>query len=150
VTSDLTPDLAPPSSSPASSVNGSGNELSMDPTPTSERKVTVIELLREEYDREISVSGPSSLHGSPVHCQRAASDTDIIRRLETSSAPTTGALASQRASEALFARPRSAAGGHRQHARLSSSSSYPELSRWVEQSEQAPKLVSAVGHSTVK
>ena len=44
-----------------------------------DRKVTVMELLREEYERDKSQSGPSSLHGSPVHCHRAASDTDIIR-----------------------------------------------------------------------
>ena len=115
--------------------------------PSSERKVTVIELLREEYERlqlEKSASGPPSVQASPVHCHRASSDTDIIRNLEHST------MAGQRASENLFTRPKTALGVHRERSRLSTSSSYPELSRWVEQSEQVPKLVSVVGHSTVK
>ncbi|XP_070194808.1 protein FAM135A-like [Littorina saxatilis] len=114
--------------------------------PLTDRKITVIELLREEYEqnqREKSASGPPSMQVSPVHCHRASSDTDIIRNFESSE------IAGQRASESLFGRPRTAQGLHRERARLSSSSSYPELSRWVEQSEQARKLVSAVGHSTV-
>lgn len=113
----------------------------------SERKITVIELLREEYERsqlEKSASGPPSMQASPVHCHRASSDTDIMRNLERSN------MAGQRASESLFSRPKTALGVPRERSRLSSSSSYPELSRWVEQSEQVPKLVSVVGHSTVK
>ena len=55
-----------------------------------------------------------------------------------------------RASDVLFSGNKTSLGAKKERARLSSSSSYPELSRWVEQSEQAPKLVSAVGYSTVK
>ena len=113
--------------------------------PISERRVTVIELLREEYERsqlEKSASGPPSAEGSPAHCQRASSDTDIMRNLERSG--------QQAPESSLFLRPRMTQGVRRERSRLSASSSYPELSRWVEQSQRAPKLVSVVGHSTVK
>ncbi|XP_025110333.1 protein FAM135A-like isoform X1 [Pomacea canaliculata] len=110
-----------------------------------ERKVTVIELLREEYERSLrqkSASDPPSVDNSPVHCQRAASDTDIVRNLESLE------LVRQRAPESFLSRPRTSDGIGREKARLPSSSSNPELSRWVDQGPQ-PRLVSAVGHSTV-
>ncbi|KAL8596029.1 hypothetical protein ACOMHN_021069 [Nucella lapillus] len=155
-------DSPPPSSSiQNASMAGSGQERTQDetkaamaitiseppPSVRSEQKVTVMELLREEYERSLrekSVSGPPSLQASPVHCHRAASDTDIVRNLESSG------LAAQRASLALFQPPPRPQGAARDRARISSSSSYPELSRWVEDSQQLPKLVSAVAHNTVK
>ncbi|XP_076440351.1 protein FAM135A-like isoform X2 [Babylonia areolata] len=158
-------DSLPPSQEPmllasqtAPSVDGQDEVAMMagiriwEPSPSSssrgDGKVTVMELLREEYERSVrekSVSGPPSLQASPVHCHRAASDTDIVRNLENS------ALAAQRASLSLFHHPPSSSspGAAKERSRLSSSSSYPELSRWVDDAMQLPKLVSSVTHTTV-
>ncbi|KAK7501141.1 hypothetical protein BaRGS_00007626 [Batillaria attramentaria] len=132
------------SDSAASSSSNTSKLVSRTPSSRSDRKITVIELLREEYERsqrEKSASGPPSMEGSPVHCHRASSDTDILRNLENAE------LARQRASEKLFKRPVTASGAARERSRLSTSSSYPELSRWADHDQ--PRLVSVVGSSTV-
>ncbi|XP_071118138.1 protein FAM135A-like isoform X1 [Haliotis cracherodii] len=112
-------------------------------------KISILELLKEEYAK----SNPGEkIHLSDEHldistsvksnlgCHRASSDTDIIRNIEEEKWKEETSIAGvvMRRSDGI-PQPRGRV--------LSSSSSYPELSRYGE--PEKPKLVSAIGHNTV-
>ncbi|XP_046554635.1 protein FAM135A-like [Haliotis rubra] len=113
----------------------------------SSSKISILELLKEEYAK----SNPGEkIHLSDEHldistsiksnlgCHRASSDTDIIRNIEEEKWKEDIGGVVMRRSDGM-PQPRGRV--------LSSSSSYPELSRYGE--PEKPKLVSAIGHNTV-
>ena len=130
--------------------NGEGKRDSI--SENTENKLTVLELLKEEYAKshpgdKIKLS-EENLHKievsnrGPFACQRASSDTDLIKNIEEEQRRE----CNKNCSMAL----RNADGLQKSRARLlSSSSSYPELSQRYADST-APKLVSVIGHNTVK
>ncbi|BFY99191.1 hypothetical protein BsWGS_02230 [Bradybaena similaris] len=115
------------------------------------QKVTVIELLKDEYRRsllerqELSLIESSSIQHTMVEStsfsgHRAASDSDILRNCEEEERNC------QTKSQELLMRT-SIDGSEKRRTLLTSSSSYPELSQAVK--PEPPRLVSIVGHRTV-
>ncbi|KAK6178838.1 hypothetical protein SNE40_011333 [Patella caerulea] len=104
-------------------------------------QMTVLELLKEEYTKSqkeaVTNDSLSTSHGM-LPCHRAASDTDIVRKVDTHTDLTS-------ASSKLDCDV--SVSSDKLSRLLSSSSSNPELSRFADSA--APKLVSLVGHNTI-
>ncbi|XP_059176186.1 protein FAM135A-like isoform X2 [Physella acuta] len=148
------------SPSPSGSNKPTTADGSADPAATTRfsymdprQKVTVIELLKEEYRRshpagdaakdtpdslcaDVSTIHPSFTKENTLSGQRAASDSDILKNCEED----------EKDGQELIHRA-SIDGSDKRRTLLSSSSSYPELSHAVK--PETPRLVSVVGHSTV-
>ncbi|GFO18851.1 protein fam135a [Plakobranchus ocellatus] len=141
--------------SSSASVSASASSSST-PTKTSyndpRHRVTVIELLKEEYRRsqpnvgsESPSAGHPSIHlsackdGGPFSGHRAASDSDILKNCEEEDC--------QMETRSLACKRSGLDHGEKKRGILSSSSSYPELSHIVK--GEHPRLVSVVGHTTV-
>ncbi|GFR99751.1 protein FAM135A [Elysia marginata] len=122
------------------------------PTKTSyndpRHRVTVIELLKEEYRRSLpaDTSDSNTADLSSVHLSaykdgfsghRASSDSDILKNCDEGEVD----------SRSLALKRSGVDSGEKKRAALSSSSSYPELSHMVK--GEHPRLVSVVGHTTV-
>ncbi|CAG5118979.1 unnamed protein product, partial [Candidula unifasciata] len=112
------------------------------------QKVTVIELLKDEYRRsllekqELSLIESSSIQhmageSTTFSGHRAASDSDILKNCEDE----------ERNCQTKSQEKTSIDGSEKRRTLLTSSSSYPELSQAVK--PEPPKLVSIVGHRTV-
>ncbi|RUS84618.1 hypothetical protein EGW08_007645 [Elysia chlorotica] len=113
-------------------------------------RVTVIELLKEEYRRSLPLdsSDSSTVDSSTVNLSaykdgfsghRASSDSDILKNCDEEESQSDG--------RSLVAKRCGLDNGEKKRGVLSSSSSYPELSHIVK--GEHPRLVSVVGHTTV-
>lgn len=131
-------------------VQGSNHE-----EPGYDKKLTVIEFLKQEYDR-IPKSSIGPHGGSPskrplgkmmsvegklkeksLFQHRAASDTNLISSIDRVSSPPDSMQSHD--SESAYSSHKT---------RVSSSFSYPELSKYSD--HDRPKLVTQIGHSTLR
>ncbi|BFZ16348.1 hypothetical protein BsWGS_19387 [Bradybaena similaris] len=117
------------------------------------QKVTVLELLKEEYCKSLKggldpgdIDSPAAELTNPTEPtsftgHRAASDSDILKNCEEK--PTNSQKESQ---ELLHSNATSIDGSDKRRTLLSSSSSYPELSQSLKPGQ--PRLTSIFGHRT--
>lgn len=162
---DSPPEVLPPSNKAVNGSNRYTQSLSRDSgivvqgsnheEPGYDKKLTVIEFLKQEYDR-IPKSSIGPHGGSPskrplgkmmsvegklkeksLFQHRAASDTNLISSIDRVSSPPNSMQSHD---------SESANSSHK--TRVSSSYSYPELSKYSD--HDRPKLVTQIGHSTLR